>query len=309
MTTLRIFTEPQQGASYDQVLAIARAAETHGFDAFFRSDHYQAFSGDGLPGPSDAWITLAGLARDTTRIRLGTLVTPITFRHPGPLAISVANVDLMSGGRVELGIGAGWYDTEHLSYAIPFPPIGVRFDMLEEQLTIITGLWSTPEGERFSFAGEHHAVADSPGLPKPAQRPHPPLVIGGGGPKRTPYLAARFADEFNLPFAPLDQFVSQRDRVRAACDAIERDPGTLTFSAALTVACGADEAEVERRAAAIGMPASMLRERQLAGTPPEVVDRIRAFADAGAARMYLQVLDLDDLDHLALLASEVMPHV
>ena len=309
-TELRVFTEPQQGASYEQLLAVAQATEAHGFDAFFRSDHYLKM-GDvsGLPGPSDAWITLAGLARETSRIRLGTLVSPITFRHPGPLAISVANVDAMSGGRVELGIGAGWYEAEHRAYAIPFPSTGARFGMLEDQLEIITGMWSTPEGELFSYEGAHHSVIDSPGLPKPEQRPRPPIVIGGGGRTKTPRLTARFADEFNLPFAPVDLFVKQRDRVRAACEAIDRDPGSLVYSAAQVVCCGSDEAEVERRAKAIGREPAELRENGAAGTPDEVIARIRSYADAGASRMYLQVLDLDDLDHLALLASEVMPHV
>ena len=164
---LRIFTEPQQGASYDDLLAVARTAEELGFDAFFRSDHYLKM-GDvsGEPGPTDAWITLAGLARDTSTIRLGTLVTPVTFRLPGPLAVSVAQVDAMSGGRVELGIGTGWFDDEHTAYGIPFPPFGERFDMLEEQLSIITGLWETPIGETFSFDGTHYQVTDSPALPE-----------------------------------------------------------------------------------------------------------------------------------------------
>src|SRR5688500_9733053 len=263
----------------------------------------------GLPGPGDAWVTLAGIARETSTIRLGTLVTPITFRHPGPLAISVANVDAMSGGRVELGIGTGWYDTEHTAYAIPFPPLGERFAMLEDHLEILTGLWSTPTGETFSYSGAHHSVVDSPGLPKPVQQPRPPIVIGGGGKTKTPRLAARFADEFNLPFAPVSFFAKQCDRVRAACDAIDRSPDDLVYSAALVVCCGADEAEVTRRAKAIGRDAAELRENGAAGTPEEVIAKIKTFADAGASRMYLQVLDLDDLDHLALVASEVMPHV
>ena len=309
-TELRIFTEPQQGASYDQLLAVAQAAEAHGFGAFFRSDHYLKM-GDvsGLPGPSDAWVTLAGIARETSTIRLGTLVTPVTFRHPGPLAISVANVDAMSGGRVELGIGTGWYDAEHAAYGIPFPPLGRRFEMLEDHLEIVTGLWRTPVGETFSHAGTHHSVFDSPGLPKPLQQPGPPIVIGGGGKTKTPRLAARFADEFNLPFAPVSFFARQCDRVRAACDALGRSPDDLVYSAALVVCCGGNEAEVTRRAAAIGREPAELRENGAAGTPEEVVASIRTFADAGASRVYLQVLDLDDLDHLALVAAEVMPHV
>ena len=307
---LRIFTEPQQGATYDQLLAAAQATERLGFDAFFRSDHYLKMGDvDGRPGPTDAWITLAGLARETSRIRLGTLVSPVTFREPGPLAIAVAQVDAMSGGRIELGIGTGWYEQEHVAYGLAFPGLGERFDMLEEQLQVITGLWSTPDGDTFSHDGARYPVRDSPALPKPVQHPHPPIVIGGGGPKRTPRLAATYAAEYNLPFAPVGFFAKQRERVRAACETQGRDPATLTCSAALVVCCGADEREVQRRATAIGRDVAELRENGAAGSPSECVEKIRSFVDAGAARMYLQLLDLDDLDHLELIAADVMPHV
>jgi F420-dependent oxidoreductase-like protein len=300
---LRIFTEPQQGASYDQLVAVAQLAEELGFDAFFRSDHYLKM-GDvsGLPGPSDAWITLAGIARETSTIRLGTLVTPITFRHPGPLAITVANVDAMSGGRVELGIGAGWYDDEHHAYAIPYPPLGERFERLEEQLAIITGLWGTPMGETFSFTGAHHSVVDSPALPKPVQTP-PPVIIGGGGKVRTPRLAARFAAEFNHMFPGPDGLAPARDRVVAACEAIGRDPSTITFSLAQVACVGETEADVVRRAAAIGREPDELRANGIAGTPEQAAERLAAFAAEGVTRVYLQVLDLDDHDHLRLLAT------
>jgi F420-dependent oxidoreductase-like protein len=306
---VRIFTEPQQGASYDDLLAVARATESLRFDAFFRSDHYLKM-GDvsGRPGPTDAWITLAALARDTSTVRLGTLVTSATFRMPGPLAISVAQVDQMSGGRVELGLGAGWYEAEHKAYGIPFPALGERFERLEEQLAIITGLWGTPEGDTFDYTGRHYTVTDSPALPKPVQQPLP-IIIGGGGPKRTPRLAATYAAEFNLPFAPLDTFRAQTDRVRQACEAIGRDPATLTYSAALVLCCGRDETEVERRAAAIGRKPDELRKNGAAGTPAEVVATLQRWAEAGATRMYLQVLDLSDLDHLGLVAAEVKDHV
>ena len=257
---LRIFTEPQQGASYDTLLAVARATEDLGFDAFFRSDHYLAMGRDGLPGPTDAWITLAGLARETTRIRLGTLVSPVTFRLPGPLAVSVAQVDAMSGGRVELGLGAGWFEREHAAYGIPYPTAAPeRFDRLEEQLEIITGLWSTPVGETFSYDGRHYQLADSPALPKPVQQPGPPIVIGGSGKRRTPALAARFAAEYNANFTVPDDGAAQFARVRAACEEIGRDPATLVLSAAHTVCCGRDEAEFARRAAAIGRDPAELR--------------------------------------------------
>ena len=306
---LRIFTEPQQGASYDDLLAVALVAEESGFDAFCRSDHYLRM-GDGspLPGPTDAWITLAGLARDTTTIRLGTLVSPVTFRLPGPLAVSVAQVDQMSGGRVELGLGSGWFDAEHTAYGIPYPePIGVRFDMLEEQLAIVSGLWAADEP--FSFSGDHYTVVDSPALPKPTQRPGPPIVMGGSGKSRTPRLAAAYAAEWNLPFAPLADFVAGRDRVLAACEAIGRDPGTIVTSAAQVVCVGENDAEIARRAAAIGREVDELRQNGLCGTPAEIVDRLGEWASAGAERCYLQVLDLADLDHVRLIAEHVLPAV
>ncbi len=306
---LRIYTEPQQGATYDDLAALAQTAERLGFGAFFRSDHYLTMGGDGLPGPTDAWVTLAGLARDTERIRLGTLVTASTFRLPGPLAISVAQVDQMSGGRVELGLGTAWYDDEHRAYGIPFPPLGERFERLEEQLSIVTGLWGTPDGDTFSFDGRHYQLVDSPALPKPVQRPRPPIIIGGGGPARTPRLAARFADEFNLPFTDVAGTAAQYGRVRAACEAAGRDPDDLVYSAAVVLCCGADEAEVTRRAAAIGRQPDELRANGAAGTPDEVVATIDRYRQAGATRCYLQVLDLSDHDHLALVAAEVAPQL
>jgi F420-dependent oxidoreductase-like protein len=301
---LRVFTEPQQGATYDDLLRVARCAEDAGYDAFFRSDHYLAMGGDGLPGPTDAWVTLAGLARETSRIRLGTLVTAATFRLPGPLAIAVAQVDQMSGGRVEVGLGTGWFEAEHAAYGIPFPPLGERFDRLEEQLQIVTGLWSS-EGP-FSHDGEHYRLVDSPALPKPAQRPHPPVIVGGGGPKRTPRLAATYADEFNLPFASLEATDAQFRRVEQACAATGR---SVVLSAAQVLCVGRDDAEVARRAAAIGREPDELRANGLAGTPAEVVDKAARFGATGATRLYLQVLDLADLDHLELAAAEVAPQL
>jgi F420-dependent oxidoreductase-like protein len=296
---LRIFTEPQQGASYNTLLQVAKTSEDLGFDAFFRSDHYLKIGNvSGLPGPTDAWITLAGLARETSRIRLGTLVSPATFRFPGPLAVSVAQVDQMSGGRAELGFGAGWFEAEHSAYAIPFPDTRERFDRYAEQLAIITGLWETPAGEKFSYAGQHYKVTDSPGLPKPAQQPRPPVIIGGGGPKRTPRLAARYVQDTAAAF----------DRVRAACAAAGRDETSLIYSTAQTVCCGRTPEEISKRAAAIGRQPDELREHGLAGTPEEIADRISEFAGIGASRVYLQVLDLEDLDHLELLA-ELIPAV
>ena len=306
--TLRVFTEPQQGASYDDLLAVAREAERLGFDAFFRSDHFLSMGpGSGEPGPTESWVTLAGLARDTERIRLGTMVTSATFRLPGPLAIAVATVDAMSGGRVELGLGAGWFEDEHRAYGIPFPSTRERFDRLEEQLAIVTGLWTTPVGERFDFKGSHYQLTDSPALPKPVQQPRPPVIVGGLGKRRTPALAARYADEFNVGFAPLGDFRTLVAAVTAACEQAGRDPSSMTWSTAQVLCCGEDEEAYRRRAAAIGREPDQLRATGLAGTVAEVTDKLGTFADAGAQRIYLQVLDLSDLDHLRLAAAELAP--
>ncbi|MDE0803537.1 MAG: LLM class F420-dependent oxidoreductase [Acidimicrobiales bacterium] len=307
---LRIFTEPQQGASYGTLLAAAQATEASGFSAFFRSDHYLKM-GDvsGQPGPTDAWVTLGALSRETERIRLGTLVTAATFRLPGPLAIAIAQIDEMSGGRIDVGIGTGWYDDEHVAYGIPFPPLGTRFELLAEQLEVLTGLWSTPDGETFSFDGAHYTVVDSPALPKPVQPGGPPVIIGGGGQVKTPRLAARFASEFNLPFSPKDFFTHQVGVVQDACRDIGRDPDDLVYSAALVACVGADDAEISRRAASIGREVDELRENGVCGTPAEAVTRLEEWRDAGAERVYLQILDLDDLDHIALIGTEVLPQL
>jgi F420-dependent oxidoreductase-like protein len=306
---LRIMTEPQMGATYDDLLAVAQRTEETDFDAFFRSDHYLTMGGDGLPGPTDAWVTLAGLARETRRIRLGTMVTAGTFRLPGPLAISVAQVDRMSGGRVELGIGAGWYEAEHTAYGIPFPPLAERFDRYEEQLAIVTGLWGTPVGETFDFDGQHYRLSGSPALPKPVQAGGIPIIVGGAGKKRTPRLAARYADEFNVPFRSLEDNARQFARVREACQEAGREPASLVYSSALVLCVGKDEEQLARRAAAIGREPAELRENGVAGTPAEAVDTLGRYAEAGAERVYLQVLDLADLDHLDLVAAEVAPQL
>ncbi|HZU45958.1 MAG TPA: LLM class F420-dependent oxidoreductase [Mycobacterium sp.] len=303
----RVFVEPQQGASYADQLAVAQAAEALGYSGFFRSDHYVAMSGDGLPGPTDSWVTLGALGRETSSIRLGTLVTSATFRHPGPLAVSVAQVDAMSDGRVELGMGTGWFEREHQAYGIPFPPPGERFARLTEQLEIITGLWSTPVGETFDYAGTHYALGDCPALPKPVQRPHPPIIIGGLGAKRTPALAATFADEFNVPFATLDAVQTQYQRVADAVESVGRSTDSMTYSAAFVLCAGRDDAELTRRAAAIGRDVDEMRSNSPAvGSPGQIVDRLGHFASAGVQRVYLQLLDLADLDHLELFAAKVM---
>ncbi|UWE11696.1 LLM class F420-dependent oxidoreductase [Actinacidiphila bryophytorum] len=303
---LRIFTEPQQGADYDTLLAVAKATEDLRFDAFFRSDHYLTMGGDGLPGPTDAWVTLAGLARETSRIKLGTLMSAGTFRLPGVLAIQVAQVDAMSGGRVEFGLGAGWFEAEHTAYGIPFPK--EKIARLAEQLAVITGLWETPVGKTFDFDGEFYQLKDSPALPKPAQA-KVPVLIGGMGAKRTPELAARYADEFNVPFASIEDSGAQIGRVREAVRAAGRAADSMVYSNALVVCVGKDDAEVARRAAAIGREAAELKENGLAGSPAEVVEKIGRYAEQGATRFYLQILDLGDLDHLELIAAQVAPQL
>jgi F420-dependent oxidoreductase-like protein len=301
----RIFIEPQLGASYEDQLAIAQATERLGFDGFFRADHFINFhGGDGMPGPTDSWTTLAGLARETSRIALGTMVSSVTFRHPGVLAIQVAQVDAMSGGRAELGLGAGWNAREHEAYGIPFPE--KRFGIFEEQLAIISGLWATPLGEKFSFAGEHYNVVDSPALPKPVQQ-RMPLIVGGSGQAKTPRLAAAYATEYNTGFVPFDVLTATMDRVRAACTVIGRDPGDLIMSIPRTVAVGATEAEASRRAEASYTDLASLRRDGIAGTTDEAVDRISAIQELGVDRLYLQVVDLRDLDHLDFIAREILP--
>jgi F420-dependent oxidoreductase-like protein len=303
---VRIFTEPQQGASYDDLLRVAQEAERLGFSGFFRSDHYLHMGGDGTPGPSDAWTTLAGLARDTSTIRLGTLVTSATFRLPGPLAVQVAGVDQMSGGRVELGLGAGWFEEEHTAFGIPFPGVRDRFDRLEEQLAIITGMWSTPVGERFSHRGSHYELRDCPVLTRPAQE-RLPVIVGGTGPRRTPALAAAYAAEYNVAFQPAEQVAAAFGRVRSACAQVGRAPTELVYSVAQVVCVGDDGETLARRAANIGRDLDELRANGLAGSPDEVRARLQEFSDVGATRVYLQVLDLADLDHLADIASAVLP--
>jgi F420-dependent oxidoreductase-like protein len=308
---LRIFIEPQMGASYGDQLRVAQTAEAAGYDAFFRSDHFLAMGeASGEPGPTDSWVTLGALAVQTTRIRLGTMVTSATFRLPGPLAIAVAQVDEMSRGRVELGLGSGWFAAEHAAYGVPFPGVGERFDRLTEQLEIITGLWGTLPGERFSYSGAHYTLSDSPALPKPVQQPHPPIIVGGKGPRRTPALAARFASEINVPFSGIDEVAAQLVRVDAACREVGRDPAELVRSTAQTIAIGRDDAEVARRALTLGRDAADLRANGLAGTVAEVVDRIGEWREkTGVTRLYLQLMDTADLDQVELIAAEVAPQL
>jgi F420-dependent oxidoreductase-like protein len=303
---LRLLMEPRHGGSYDQILALARATEAAGFEAFFRSDHLLGVDpGDPGYAPTDSWTTLAGLARDTSRVRLGTLLTAGTYRRPGLLAVTVTTVDGMSGGRVELGLGAAWYEREHEAFGIPFPPLKERFDRLEEQLAIIKGLWTTPPGERFSFSGRHYELRECANGPRPAQSPHPPIVVGGAGPRRTPALAARYADEFNatMPTGARDRFAV----FRQACERVGRDPATARLSVVLPVACGSDRAETARRKQAIGSP--FLVREAVCGSPEAVADRLAELRDDGADTVYFHIYDIDDLDHVLLLGAEVLPKV
>jgi F420-dependent oxidoreductase-like protein len=306
---LRVFTEPQQGASYEQLLAVARTAEAAGYGAFFRSDHYLKMgSVSGLPGVTDAWTTLAGLARDTSTIRLGTLVTPVTFRHPGSFAVIAAQVDQMSGGRVDVGLGAGWFGAEHEAFGLPFPDLAERYTLLEDQLAILAGAWSASSGSTFGYTGSAVSTQIAVDTVRPAQSPHPPIVLGGRGGPKSARLAATYAAEYNTAFVPVETMKATHDKVRAACDTAGRDPGSLVYSVGLILCCGESESEVERRAEVIGREVEELREHGLTGSPAEVLSKLERYADAGAERFYLQVLDLSDLDHLRLVAERVMPY-
>ncbi|HWL01929.1 MAG TPA: LLM class F420-dependent oxidoreductase [Microbacteriaceae bacterium] len=303
----RLFVEPQNGATFHDQLRAAQLAEQTGYDGFFRSDHFLAIGiEDGAPGPTDSWVTLGAIALATTRLRLGTLVSSATFRHPSLTAIQVAQVDAMSEGRVDFGLGTGWFESEHLAYGFPFP--AKRFGPFQEQLEIITGLWSTPVGETFSYAGEHYVLTDSPALPKPAQA-HIPIIIGGSGATKTPQIAARFADEYNAFRASAEVVAERIVRVRDAAATAGRDPDSITFSLAGTTAIGANDADIARRAEQAGSTPERLRAHGFAGTPAEVVDTLGALAELGIDRFYFQVMRMQDLDHIEFIGSEVLPQL
>lgn len=304
---LRVLLEPRFGATYEQILGVARATEEAGLDAFFRGDHFLGIQPtEPTFVPTDSWTTLAGLARDTSRIRLGTLMTASTFRLPGQLAVAVATVDTMSGGRIELGIGTGWYEREHRFFGIPFPPLGQRFDRLEEQLAVITGLWTTPPGQPFDFAGRYYTIEGCLNPPLPAQRPRPPIIIGGGGPRRTPTLAARFADEFNSGIAGglEERFAA----VRRICEEVGRDPATLRLSAALPTCCATSREEAERRADALGEAGRRLLSSGVVGVASDVVSRVEELAKAGADTVYFHIYETDP-DQIGIIGAEVLSAV
>lgn len=307
---LRLLIEPQFGATYEDQLAITLAAERLGYPALMRSDHFvNTAAGDGLPGPSDLWVTLGALGRETSSIRLGSLVNCVGFRLPGPLAVAIAQVDEMSNGRIEVGLGAGWFDREHAAMGASFPPIAERFDRLEEHLEILTGLWSTPPDETFSHHGKEYQLVDCPPLPAPTQRPHPPIICGGAGRRRLPDLAARFADEFNIGLVDAETTARHFDLVRRACEKRGRDPETLVYSAATTVCCGATTAEAHRRAETAKIDLAELSEIGIAATPAELTEHLLTYKAVGAQSCYLRLLDLKDIDQIELIAAEVMPHM
>ncbi len=304
---LRIFVEPQQGATYEQQVKMAQKAEEQGFSAFFRSDHFARIGGgDPGPGPTDSWVTLGAIARETSAIRLGTLLTSATFRHPGPLSIAVAQVDQMSSGRVEFGLGAGWFEEEHRYYGIPFPSLAERFERLEEQLTIFTGMWTTPEGQTFSFQGRHYQLEDAPLVTRPVQRPHPPIIVGGMGARKTLSLAARFAQEYNAPFSSVQRCAEQFAAFDLALAEVGREPTAVVKSTALTTCVGSNSHVLERRLATIGRSPDESAENVLVGTGTQVLERLREYERAGIERVYLQVFDIDDLDHIAEIGETVL---
>ena len=306
-----LMTEPQQGLSYDEVLALARAAEAAGLEAFFRSDHYGSFPGPAGEPTTDAWATLAGLARDTHTIRIGSLVSPVTFRVPGSFAKQVTTVDEMSSGRVELGMGAGWNEEEHSQLGIPYPDLKGRYDRLEEALAIIHGLWTEPDG--WSYSGDHWQVVDARFAPKPARggRRHPNLILGGEGGPRMARLVATYADEFNRTSASPDNVGEGYARVRAACAAAGRDPDSVVLSAMVGVLVADSESELRDRlreqVAVVGSSGTAddwLAERQdrwIIGTPDRARQRIEEFAAAGVQRIMLQDFLPRDLDMVTLL--------
>jgi F420-dependent oxidoreductase-like protein len=310
--------EGQEGVTWEQWVALARACEEHGLQGLFRSDHYLSFDDPGERGALDAWTTIAALASITDRIRLGTMVSPVTFRHPSLLAKAVVTADHASGGRVELGIGAGWFEREHEAFGFSFPSTAERVDLLAEQIEIVHRLWDRDEDE-VSFEGRHYRLDATVALPKSVQEPHPPLIMGGAAGPRSAGLAARWADEYNVTSVDPAAARERRERVAAACAAIGRDPSDIRFSIMTTTVVGADRPELERRAGALlgkegegddveaflGDP----RPHQLVGTVDEVLERLRAFAEAGVQRVFLQHLVHEDLEMVELVGREIVPAV
>jgi F420-dependent oxidoreductase-like protein len=313
---LCLMIEGQEDVTWPQWIALAETCERVGLEGLFRSDHYVSVDEGATRGSLDAWTTLAGLAARTERIRLGTMVSPATFRHPSVLGRAATTVDHISGGRAELGLGAGWYEREHRAFGFPFASLGERMEVFEEQTEIIVGQWTT---ESFSYSGRHYRLDDCDALPRPLQRPHPPVIIGGSGKRRTVEVAARLGQEYNVVGPTVDECRALRGRMDEACARHGRDPATLVLSAMCTVVVGADTAEAEARAQRLvdlgfeqGDGASLLaqnRDTWVCGTVDEAVTRLRELADAGVERMMLQHLLHDDLDAVELFGRELVPAV
>ena len=311
-----LMIEGQEGVTWDQWVDLARACERHGFEGLFRSDHYLAFDHPSERGALDPWATISALAAVTERIRLGTMVSPVTFRHPANLAKMVVTADHISGGRVELGMGAGWFEEEHRAFGFKFPEVRERMDMLAEQVEIVHGLWGGA-GEVFSFAGTHYQLDACPALPRPHQDPHPPLIMGGRAGPRSAALAARWADEYDVVYVDPFEAKERVDRVSAACEAIDRDPGTVRRSLLTKTIVGADEAEVRRRAAELmawqeedgdaDVFLEDLRGTHVVGTPDQVLERLAEFAAAGIQRVLVHQLVHTDLDQVELIGREIVP--
>jgi F420-dependent oxidoreductase-like protein len=310
-----LMIEGQENVTWDQWVSLALTCEEHGFEGLFRSDHYVSFGHPNEWGSLDAWATLSALSGHTDRIRLGTMVSPVTFRHPSELAKVVATADHASGGRVELGMGAGWFEGEHRAYGFPFPPTAERLERLEEQVEIVHRSWDRDEDE-VSFEGKHYRVEALHALPKPLQDPHPPLIIGGDAKPRSARLAARFADEYDTTMATFVECKERRDRISAACDAIGRDPASLRFSLMTTTLVGADEGELESRIRRMmqrrgedGDPAEFERSwspGRIVGTTDQVLETLAGYAEAGVDRVMMQHLLHDDLEMVALIGTEVI---
>jgi F420-dependent oxidoreductase-like protein len=310
---LCLMIEGQEGVSWEDWLALARACEAHGVPGLFRSDHYLNLGGRADRGSLDAWATLSALAAVTSSLRLGTLVSPETFRHPSELAKVVATADWVSEGRVELGLGAGWHAEEHRAYGFEFPPVGERMDRLEEQLEIVHRSWT--EGP-FSFSGSHYTLSGLDAQPRPLQSPHPPLIVGGSGKPRTVALAARWADEYNTPFATLADLRAIAGRLSAACADVGRSPIPLSLMTGFL--CGLDEGELREKAAALAF-AQGDPERDvdawlasppaawIVGTVDEVAAQLAALRDAGVARVMLQHLLHTDLETVELIGRQLAP--
>jgi F420-dependent oxidoreductase-like protein len=311
---LCLMIEGQEGVSWPQWLDLAGACEQHGIGTLFRSDHYMSLDGQHPErGSLDAWGTLCALAAATTTLRLGTMVSPATFRHPSQLAKIVTTADHVSGGRVELGLGAGWHEREHAAYGFPFAPMRIRLDVLEEQLQIVLGTWGSGPDQPLRFEGEHYHLDDLDAQPGPVQTPHPPLIMGGSGGRRSAALAARYADEYNTPFPALDEVRERRAALERACADAGRE--MLPFSVMTGVVLGADEAELRDRAARLEERSGFARLVEeppsgwIVGTIEAAAEQLGALAAAGVDRVMCQHLLHDDLDAVALIGEQLAPAV